>query len=201
MAAEGTKATEALTSKRIGPQGEGGSRSCAASATAAEIYQLGSVQLTLFAPTLPISKNPLTMLTFLTFPKYALDDTRIVLFFMSTDSSQQFLGDLDRKVWTARRLAGPRAAVYKHAILLEPYQARVYDPAMGSGGFFVRSEKFIEEHGGRLGNLSVYGQKSNPTTWRFVAMNMAICGIDFNFSKDPANSYARGQDPIWAPIT
>ena len=59
---------------------------------------------------------------------------------------------------------------------------------MGSGGFFVQSEKFIEEHGGKLGSIRVYGQESNPTTWRLAAMNMAIRGIDFNFGKEPANS-------------
>lgn len=79
--------------------------------------------------------------------------------------------------------------------MLEPYQGRVYDPAMGSGGFFVQSEKFIEEQGGKLGNLSVYGQESNPTTWRLAAMNMAIRGIDFNFGKEPANSFTSDQHP------
>jgi len=79
--------------------------------------------------------------------------------------------------------------------MLEPFQGRVYDPAMGSGGFFVQSEKFIKEHGGKLGNLSVYGQESNPTTWRLAAMNMAIRGIDFNFGKEPANSFTNDQHP------
>jgi type I restriction enzyme M protein len=79
--------------------------------------------------------------------------------------------------------------------MLEPYQGRVYDPAMGSGGVFVQSEKFIEEHGGRLGNLSVYGLESNPTTWRLAAMNMAIRGIDFNFGNEPANSFANDRHP------
>ena len=79
----------------------------------------------------------------------------------------------------------------------EPFKGRVYDPAMGSGGFFVQSEEFIEQFGGRLGDISVYGQESNPTTpgqargrlWRLAAMNMAIRGIDFNFGKEPANSF------------
>jgi type I restriction enzyme M protein len=66
---------------------------------------------------------------------------------------------------------------------------------MGSGGFFVQSEKFIEEHDGRLGNLSVYGQESNPTTWRLAAMNMAIRGIDFNFGMEPANFFTSDQHP------
>lgn len=79
--------------------------------------------------------------------------------------------------------------------MLEPYQGRVYDPAMGSGGFFVQSERFIKEHGGKIGNLSVYGQESNPTTWRLAAMNMAIRGIDFNFGREPANSFTNDQHP------
>ena len=89
----------------------------------------------------------------------------------------------------------PKSIVSLIVEMLEPYQGRVYDPAMGSGGFFVQSEKFIEEHGGKLGNLSVYGQESNPTTWRLAAMNMAIRGIDFNFGKEPANSFTNDQHP------
>ena len=89
----------------------------------------------------------------------------------------------------------PKSIVSLIVEMIEPYQGRVYDPAMGSGGFFVQSERFIEEHGGKLGNLSVYGQESNPTTWRLAAMNMAIRGIDFNFGKEPANSFTNGQHP------
>ena len=77
----------------------------------------------------------------------------------------------------------PKSIVSVIVEMLEPYKGRVYDPAMGSGGFFVQSERFIEEVGGKLGNISVYGQESNPTTWRLAAMNMAIRGIDFNFGK------------------
>lgn len=89
----------------------------------------------------------------------------------------------------------PKSIVALIVEMLEPYQGRVYDPAMGSGGFFVQSERFIEEHGGKLGNLSIYGQESNPTTWRLAAMNMAIRGIDFNFGKEPANSFTSDQHP------
>ncbi|TDH26783.1 SAM-dependent DNA methyltransferase [Segetibacter sp. 3557_3] len=62
--------------------------------------------------------------------------------------------------------------------MLEPYKGRVYDGCCGSGGMFVQSEKFIEEHGGRLGDISVFGQESNPTTLRLAKMNLAIRGID-----------------------
>ena len=89
----------------------------------------------------------------------------------------------------------PKSIVSLIVEMLEPYHGRVYDPACGSGGFFVQSEKFVESHGGKLGNLSVYGQESNPTTWRLAAMNMAIRGIDFNFGKEPANSFTSDQHP------
>ncbi|GIW41268.1 MAG: DNA methyltransferase [Candidatus Binatia bacterium] len=62
--------------------------------------------------------------------------------------------------------------------MLEPYKGRVYDPCCGSGGMFVQSEKFIEAHGGRLGDISIYGQESNYTTWRLCKMNLAIRGIE-----------------------
>ncbi|TXL06527.1 restriction endonuclease subunit M [Methylococcaceae bacterium CS2] len=85
----------------------------------------------------------------------------------------------------------PKSIVTLIVEMLEPYQGRVYDPAMGSGGFFVSSEKFIEEHAKeqhydpaeQKKHISVYGQESNPTTWKLAAMNMAIRGIDFNFGK------------------
>ena len=79
--------------------------------------------------------------------------------------------------------------------MLQPFQGRVYDPCCGSGGFFVQSEKFVEEHGGRIGQISVYGQESNPTTWRLASMNMAIRGMDFDFGKEPANTFSRDQHP------
>ncbi|WP_226704740.1 type I restriction-modification system subunit M [Microbulbifer elongatus] len=89
----------------------------------------------------------------------------------------------------------PKSIVSLIVEMLEPYKGRVYDPAMGSGGFFVSSEKFIESHGGKLGDISIYGQESNPTTWRLAAMNMAIRGMDFNFGKEPADSFHNDQHP------
>jgi len=62
--------------------------------------------------------------------------------------------------------------------MLAPYKGRVYDPCCGSGGMFVQSEKFIEAHAGRLGDISIYGQESNYTTWRLAKMNLAVRGID-----------------------
>lgn len=89
----------------------------------------------------------------------------------------------------------PKSIVSVIVEMLEPFKGKVYDPAMGSGGFFVQSENFIEAHGGKVGQISVYGQESNPTTWRLAAMNMAIRGIDFNFGKQPADTFLNDQHP------
>ncbi len=74
----------------------------------------------------------------------------------------------------------PRCIVKLLVEMIEPYKGRIFDPACGSGGMFVQSEKFVEEHGGRKGELSVYGQESNSTTWKLCKMNMAIRGIESN---------------------
>ncbi len=97
----------------------------------------------------------------------------------------------------------PKSIVTLIVEMLEPYSGRVYDPAMGSGGFFVSSDKFIEEHAQeqhydpaeQRKHISVYGQESNPTTWKLAAMNMAIRGIDFNFGKKNADSFLNDQHP------
>ncbi|HSW62289.1 MAG TPA: class I SAM-dependent DNA methyltransferase [Dissulfurispiraceae bacterium] len=72
----------------------------------------------------------------------------------------------------------PSSVVRVLVEMLAPYKGRVYDPACGSGGMFVSSERFIEAHGGKLGDISIYGQESNYTTWRLAKMNLAIRGID-----------------------
>ncbi len=72
----------------------------------------------------------------------------------------------------------PQSIVNLLVTMLEPYKGRVFDPCCGSGGMFVQSEKFIEAHGGRIGDLSIFGQESNRTTWRLCKMNLAIRGID-----------------------
>ena len=89
----------------------------------------------------------------------------------------------------------PKSIVSLIVQMLEPFKGRVYDPAMGSGGFFVQSEHFISEHQGKIGEVSIYGQEYNHTTWQLAAMNMAIRGIDFNFGKEPANTYTNDQHP------
>lgn len=72
----------------------------------------------------------------------------------------------------------PRSVVELLVNMLEPYKGRVFDPCCGSGGMFVQSEKFVEDHQGRLNDISIYGQESNQTTWRLAKMNLAIRGID-----------------------
>jgi type I restriction enzyme M protein len=79
--------------------------------------------------------------------------------------------------------------------ILAPHHGKVYDPCFGSGGMFVQSERFIESHGGKRGDVSIYGQESNPTTWRLAAMNLAIRGIDFNFGREPGDTFTRNQHP------
>ncbi|MEW6765174.1 MAG: class I SAM-dependent DNA methyltransferase [Pseudomonadota bacterium] len=91
----------------------------------------------------------------------------------------------------------PKSIVTLIVEMLQPFKGRVYDPAMGSGGFFVQSEEFIAQHGGKInkGQISVYGQESNPTTWRLAAMNMAIRGIDFNFGGQPGDTLLNDLHP------
>lgn len=89
----------------------------------------------------------------------------------------------------------PKSIVSLIVQMLEPFKGRVYDPAMGSGGFFVQSEHFISAHKGKIGDVSIYGQEANHTTWQLAAMNMVIRGIDFNFGKEPASTYTHDQHP------
>lgn len=87
----------------------------------------------------------------------------------------------------------PRCVVRTLVEMLAPYKGRVFDPCCGSGGMFVQSEKFIEEHGGRIGDISVYGQESNPTTWKLAQMNMAIRGIEAHLGKQYGDSFKNDQ--------
>ena len=95
----------------------------------------------------------------------------------------------------------PRSVVNLIVECLEPYNGRVYDPAVGSGGFFVSSNRFIESHTDRKHiekarrQISLYGQESNHTTWKLSAMNMAIRGIDVNLGKKPADTFRNNQHP------
>ena len=89
----------------------------------------------------------------------------------------------------------PASVVRVLVEVLAPHKGKVYDPCCGSGGMFVQSERFVESHGGRFGDVSIYGQEANPTTWRLVAMNLAIRGMDFNLGKEPADTFHRDQHP------
>jgi type I restriction enzyme M protein len=83
----------------------------------------------------------------------------------------------------------PRCVVRLLVEMIEPFKGRVYDPCCGSSGMFVQSEAFIRQHGGRIGDISVYGQESNPTTWRLAKMNLAIRGIEANLGPQHADSF------------
>ena len=89
----------------------------------------------------------------------------------------------------------PASIVKTLVAVLAPHHGKVYDPCCGSGGMFVQSEKFIEAHGGKLGDVSIYGQESNPTTWRLAAMNLAIRGIEYKLGREPADTFTKNQYP------
>jgi type I restriction enzyme M protein len=89
----------------------------------------------------------------------------------------------------------PRCVVHVLVEMLAPYKGRVYDPCCGSGGMFVQSEKFVEAHGGKIGDISIYGQESNHTTWRLAKMNLAIRGIEGNLGKEHADTFHNNQHP------
>lgn len=95
---------------------------------------------------------------------------RVYEYFLSRFASAE--GKLGGEFYT------PRCVVRVLVEMLAPYKGRVYDPACGSGGMFVQSEEFVQEHGGRIGEISIYGQESNYTTWRLAKMNLAIRGVD-----------------------
>ena len=87
----------------------------------------------------------------------------------------------------------PRSVVRLLVEMLEPYKGRVYDPCCGSGGMFVQSEKFVEEHGGRIGDIAIYGQESNYTTWRLAKMNLAVRGIDADIRWNNEGSFHKDE--------
>jgi len=83
----------------------------------------------------------------------------------------------------------PLSVVKTIVEMIEPYSGRVYDPACGSGGMFIQSGKFVEEHAQSLMDISIYGQESNPTTWRLCKMNLAIRGLDGNLGAHHADTF------------
>lgn len=94
---------------------------------------------------------------------------------------EYFLGEFaDAEGKKGGQFYTPRSIVKLLVEMLEPYKGRIFDPCCGSGGMFVQSDKFIERHGGKIGDISVFGQESNQTTWRLCKMNLAIRRIDAN---------------------
>lgn len=83
----------------------------------------------------------------------------------------------------------PTSVVKTLVEMIEPYKGRIYDPACGSGGMFIQSEKFIEEHAGRIDDLSIYGQELNATTWKLCKMNLAIRGLDGNIGPHQGDTF------------
>jgi type I restriction enzyme M protein len=112
---------------------------------------------------------------------------RVYEYFLSQFASQE--GKKGGEFYT------PRSVVRVLVEMLAPYKGRVFDPCCGSGGMFVQSEKFVEAHGGRIGDLSIYGQESNPNTWKLAKMNLAIRGIEPDLGKEPADSFTRDLHP------
>lgn len=89
----------------------------------------------------------------------------------------------------------PSCVVRTLVEVLKPYKGRVYDPCCGSGGMFVQSAKFVENHSGNISNISIYGQDSNPTTWKMAQMNLAIRGIEPDLSTYAADTFLDDRHP------
>ena len=89
----------------------------------------------------------------------------------------------------------PQSVVRVLVSMLAPYKGRIFDPCCGSGGMFVQSEKFVQAHGGKVDDIAVYGQESNPTTWKLAKMNLAIRGITSDLGKENADSFHRDLHP------
>lgn len=87
----------------------------------------------------------------------------------------------------------PSSVVKLLVEILQPYKGRVYDPCCGSGGMFVQSEKFVTEHGGRIGDIAIYGQESNNVTWRLAKMNLAVRGIDSDIKWNNEGSFHKDE--------
>lgn len=89
----------------------------------------------------------------------------------------------------------PSCVVRTLVEVLQPYKGRVYDPCCGSGGMFVQSAKFVENHSGNISDISIYGQDSNPTTWKLAQMNLAIRGIEPDLGEYAADTFLNDRHP------
>jgi type I restriction enzyme M protein len=136
----------------------------------------------------------------------ALDKTRlgelVDLFSFNLGSKEAKAKDLLGRVYeyflkkfgtTEGEFYTPPSIVNLLVNMIEPYKGRVYDPCCGSGGMFVQSAKFVEEHQGRIGDISIYGQEYTATTWRLAKMNLAIRGIDANLGERDADTFTKDQ--------
>ncbi len=83
----------------------------------------------------------------------------------------------------------PSCVVRTLVEMIEPFQGQIFDPACGSGGMFCQSAKFVEAHQGNVRDISIFGQESNPTTWKLAKMNLAIRGLEANLGKHNADSF------------
>jgi type I restriction enzyme M protein len=124
--------------------------------------------------------------------------------FADSDNSSDLLGEVYEyflgQFASAEGKKGGQFYTPSHVVktlvaVLSPHNGRVYDPCCGSGGMFVQSEEFVKSHGGRVDDISIYGQESNSTTWRLAAMNLAIRGFSADLGKEPADTFARDQFP------
>lgn len=106
---------------------------------------------------------------------------RVYEYFLSKFASAE--GKLGGEFYT------PSCIVRTLVEIIEPFQGRVFDPACGSGGMFCQSAKFVKEHQGNIRNISVYGQESNPTTWKLAKMNLALRQIDADLGPHNADSF------------
>jgi len=109
---------------------------------------------------------------------------------------EYFLGNFASKEGkNAGEFYTPRSVVQLLVEMLQPYHGRVFDPACGSGGMFVQADKFVRAHGGNHNDISVYGQESNPTTWRLAKMNLALRGIEANLGPEWGDSFRADAHP------
>ena len=112
---------------------------------------------------------------------------RVFEYFLSRFASSE--GKLGGEFYT------PRHIVQLMVQMLEPFNGRVYDPAMGSGGMFVQADQFVRAHGGVRDDIAVYGQEQNPTTWRLAKMNLALRGIEANLGPQWGDSFSQDLHP------
>jgi type I restriction enzyme M protein len=112
---------------------------------------------------------------------------KIYQYFLGKFQSQE--GKLGGEFFT------PSGIVQLMVDMIEPYNGRVYDPAMGSGGMFVQAAKFIQSHGGSKNDISVFGQEYNSTTWRLAKMNLALRGIEANVGAKWGDTFSENQHP------